>query len=266
MEDEEVAPEMDDHATNEMEMEMAKAVGGADDDREGADVEDFDVGQEARSELEPESVRVPGEYQPEGLGGINGDAEGEAMGNDKARCWPWQTLRGERSGASAVDERLTGMTIGVCIPILGKWWPALHPENDAFFVIKSFAAGVILATGFVHILPDAFDGLTSSCLGRSPWQKFPFAGFGAMIAAIATLMLDTVATGYFNRSHSARARMAAVIDETKADMEAPHGMHGHNNVHVHNHTNHGHIHEDPSAQQLICHRVLSQAISHNCLL
>ncbi|RWV79045.1 hypothetical protein GW17_00059887 [Ensete ventricosum] len=107
-EDEEVGA--DDHATNEMEMEMAKAVGGADDDREGADVEDFDVGKEARSELEPESVRVPGEYQPEGLRGINGDAEGEAMGNDKARCWPWQTLRGERSRASAVDERLTGMT------------------------------------------------------------------------------------------------------------------------------------------------------------
>ncbi|CAL9134168.1 unnamed protein product [Musa acuminata var. zebrina] len=185
---------------------------------------------------------------------VHGDCEcsTDEAGRDKKKALPLKI--------AAIFSILVCGSIGVCIPILGKWWPALHPEKDVFFVIKSFAAGVILATGFVHILPDAFVGLTSSCLDPSPWQKFPFAGFGAMVAAIATLMLDTVATGYFSRSHSARARTAAVTDETMADMEAPHGMHGHNDVHVHSHANHGHIHEDPSAQQLIRHRVISQVL------
>ncbi|KAL0306087.1 UNVERIFIED_CONTAM: Zinc transporter 1 [Sesamum radiatum] len=53
-------------------------------------------------------------------------------------------------------------------------------------MIKAFAAGVILATGFIHILPDAFRTLTSPCLGENPWGKFPFAGFVAMMAAIGT--------------------------------------------------------------------------------
>ncbi|URD79673.1 zinc transporter [Musa troglodytarum] len=185
---------------------------------------------------------------------VRGDCEcsTDEAGRDRKKALPLKV--------AAIFSILVCGSIGVCIPILGKWWPALHPEKDAFSVIKSFAAGVILATGFVHILPDAFDRLTSSCLDPSPWQKFPFAGFGAMVAAIATLMMDTVATGYFSRAHSARARTAAVIDETKADMEAPHGMHGHNDVHAHSHANHGHTHEGPSAQQLIRHRVISQVL------
>ncbi|KAI3911125.1 hypothetical protein MKX01_039728 [Papaver californicum] len=52
---------------------------------------------------------------------------------------------------------LTASAIGVCLPILGRRIPALHPDSNIFFVVKSFAAGVILATGFIHILPDAFD-------------------------------------------------------------------------------------------------------------
>jgi solute carrier family 39 (zinc transporter), member 1/2/3 len=50
------------------------------------------------------------------------------------------------------------------IPILGRSVRVLNPENDVFFMVKSFAAGVILATGMVHILPDAFNALASHCL------------------------------------------------------------------------------------------------------
>ncbi|KAA8547497.1 hypothetical protein F0562_003926 [Nyssa sinensis] len=48
--------------------------------------------------------------------------------------------------------------------MLGKIIPALQTDEDLFFVIKAFAAGVILATGFVHVLPDAFDHLMSPCV------------------------------------------------------------------------------------------------------
>ncbi|THU68048.1 hypothetical protein C4D60_Mb05t31130 [Musa balbisiana] len=151
----------------------------------------------------------------------------------------------------AIFSILVCGSIGVCIPILGKWIPALDPDRDAFFVIKSFAAGVILATAFIHILPDSFDSLTSSCLHPDPWHNFPFAGFGAMIAAIGTLMVDTLATGYFSRPHN------AVTDETKTDIEIRPDVVHEENIHVHTRA---HAHGHPSSPQLIRHRVISQVL------
>ncbi|RWW54654.1 hypothetical protein BHE74_00038755 [Ensete ventricosum] len=148
----------------------------------------------------------------------------------------------------AIFSILVCGSIGVCIPILGKWIPVLDPDRDAFFVIKAFAAGVILATAFVHILPDSFDSLTSSCLHPDPWHNFPFAGFGAMIAAIGTLMIDTLATGYFSRPHK------AVSDETKTDVETRSDAVHEETAHVHTHA-HAHGHPSP---HLIRHRVISQ--------
>lgn len=87
----------------------------------------------------------------------------------------------------AIFTILAASAVGCSIPALGRWFPAISPEKDYFFLIKAFAAGVILATGFIHILPDAVEKLTSPCLPDSPWQDFPFAGFGAMVAAIGML-------------------------------------------------------------------------------
>ncbi|KAK8974753.1 hypothetical protein V6N11_024395 [Hibiscus sabdariffa] len=54
------------------------------------------------------------------------------------------------------------------------------PESNLFFIIKAFAAGVILSTGFVHVLLDGSEDLTSPCLNEKPWGKFLFAGMMAM--------------------------------------------------------------------------------------
>lgn len=149
--------------------------------------------------------------------------------------------------------------LGCCLPVLGRRVPALRADGDVFFLVKAFAAGVILATGFIHILPDAFEKLTSDCLPKSgPWQDFPFAGFGAMVGAIGTLVVDTVATGYFTRVHfkngaaaaeAAAVSAAAVGDEEKqqaaASAAAPHGDDDHDHdghVHMHTHATHGHAH------------------------
>lgn len=101
----------------------------------------------------------------------------------------------------SIASILVASAVGVCVPLLGKKVPALRPENDLFFIIKAFAAGVILATGFIHILPDAFVRLTSPCLAQNPWGNFPFTGFFAMVSAIGTLMVDTYASSYYNKSH-----------------------------------------------------------------
>ncbi|CAN6240408.1 unnamed protein product [Urochloa humidicola] len=156
----------------------------------------------------------------------------------------------------AIFSILVSSAIGCAIPSLGRRFPALRPETDLFFAVKAFAAGVILATAFVHILPDAFEKLGSPCLVDGPWKKFPFAGLVAMLAAIATLVVDTIATSYFQRAH---ARSPAAV----GDMETP----------VHAHGEHGHCHGMPAliasssstsnsdeGAQLIRHRIISQVL------
>lgn len=165
---------------------------------------------------------------------------------------------------AAIFFILVGGFVGVCIPILGRWVPALRPDNDVFFVVKAFAAGVILATGFIHILPDAFGSLASPCLSVKPWGEFPFAGFVAMVAAIGTLTVDSVATGYYNRAHFKK------VGGDGGDEEGGGGDHGHGHghgehVHVHTHATHGHAHgsgeeEMKGDKELIRHRVVSQVI------
>ncbi|KAJ0431836.1 hypothetical protein HanIR_Chr17g0852751 [Helianthus annuus] len=43
--------------------------------------------------------------------------------------------------------------IGVAVPLVGKSWRILRSDSGFFSATKAFAAGVILSTGFVHILP-----------------------------------------------------------------------------------------------------------------
>ena len=56
--------------------------------------------------------------------------------------------------------------------------------NKAYFLVRAFAAGVVLVTGFVHVLGDAIPLLSDPCLGLSteyPWALV-FASFSAMLA------------------------------------------------------------------------------------
>ncbi|KAI3988557.1 hypothetical protein MKX01_011454 [Papaver californicum] len=165
---------------------------------------------------------------------------------------------------------LTASAIGVCLPILGRWIPALHPDSNIFFVVKSFAAGVILATGFIHILPDAFDDLTSPCLKENPWGNFPFTGFVAMMSAILTLMADSLATGYYKRSEL-KKKLSHNRDETKVgvtagDVEMEAGC----KLEVHTDAKRGHAHGSSSlsssADRLLRHKVISQVLELGILV
>ncbi|THU68663.1 hypothetical protein C4D60_Mb08t06230 [Musa balbisiana] len=156
----------------------------------------------------------------------------------------------------AIASILTAGAVGVLIPILGRTISVLQPEHDMFFVIKAFAAGVILATGLIHILPAAFQSLTSPCLAEHPWHTFPVTGFVVMSSAMWTMMIDSFATSYYKRSHFSKARPVEEDEE--------HGQEGH--VHVHTHPpSHGHAHgstaaaaEEASVSERIRHQVISQ--------
>ncbi|KAI9114578.1 hypothetical protein K1719_014276 [Acacia pycnantha] len=81
---------------------------------------------------------------------------------------------------AAIASILFVSVIGVLIPVIGKFVLALSPDRDFFFFIKAFTASVILSTGIIHVLPEAFEKLTSPCLSKHPWEHFPFTGFVVM--------------------------------------------------------------------------------------
>jgi zinc transporter 1/2/3 len=188
------------------------------------------------------------------LAAADGDQCGcseDAAGRDKARALRLKVV--------AIFCILAGGAAGAAVPALGRRFPALRPGADLFLAVKAFAGGVILATGLVHILPAAFDALGSPCLVGGPWRRFPFAGMVAMLAAIATLVVDTVATGYFRRTIARKA--AAVVDEP-----APEPGHCEGDLEVASDGHHGHAHgmsvvaPAPAAagDELVRHRVISQ--------
>ncbi|KAG8477999.1 hypothetical protein CXB51_027410 [Gossypium anomalum] len=160
---------------------------------------------------------------------------------------------------AAIASILVAGAIGVCFPLLGKVIEALSPDKNLFFLIKAFAAGVILSTGFIHVLPDATESLTSPCLKENPWGKFPFAGLLAMTAAIGTLMVDVFATSHYTKSHLHKTQQNHEGDEEKTEQTE-------NHLHVHTHATHGHSHGSVSmlkradSAQLLRHRVVSQVL------
>lgn len=102
-----------------------------------------------------------------------------------------------RLKVAAIAVILVASSLGVLIPLSGRKLRFLRPEGQPFFITKVFAAGVILATAFIHMLPDSFETLSNPCLPEHPWAKFAWPGFIAMLGALATLVLDFSATEFY---------------------------------------------------------------------
>ncbi|KAF3786663.1 Zinc transporter 5 [Nymphaea thermarum] len=177
---------------------------------------------------------------------------------DVSGCRDARTALKLKLGSIAII--LVAGAIGVSLPILGRTIHAVQPESDAFFVIKAFAAGIILGVACIHILPNAYHSLGSACLNG----KFNLAGFILMIAMVATLMIDTFATSYYKRLELAKAKPVG-----EEDLENTDG--GANETSAHTHAGHGHAHR-PAAQlldqtsQLTRHRVLELGILVHSLI
>ncbi|KAL3500738.1 hypothetical protein ACH5RR_039831 [Cinchona calisaya] len=94
----------------------------------------------------------------------------------------------------AIASILVAGVCGVAIPWLGKKGRFLGTDTNLFVAAKAFAGDVILATDFMHMLPNATSNLTDSCLPQIPWSKFPFSGFIAMMAALGILLIEFIGT------------------------------------------------------------------------
>ncbi|KAJ6869487.1 fe(2+) transport protein 1-like [Populus alba x Populus x berolinensis] len=167
--------------------------------------------------------------------------------NDKAKALTLKII--------AIVSILVTSMIGVSAPLFTRSIPALHPDKSLFVIVKAFAAGIILATGFMHVLPDSFDMLSSSCLPENPWHKFPFTGFLAMLSAIVTLMVDSLATSVYSKKSNVGVNPESITHGAEPDQEMA------SNVgHFHGH---GHHYEDKlasGAKQLLRYRVIAMVL------
>lgn len=123
-----------------------------------------------------------------------------------ANCQSSELEMACRNGSEAFTLKFVAMAsilvagiTGIAIPLVGTQRRFLRTDGSLFVAAKAFAAGVILATGFVHMLPGGTEALSDPCLPEYPWGKFPFAGFFAMVAALVTLLVDFVGTQYYER-------------------------------------------------------------------
>ncbi|CAM0910248.1 unnamed protein product [Alopecurus aequalis] len=149
--------------------------------------------------------------------------EGEAgAGDDECR----DEAAALRLKMVAVASILISGAVGVAIPLVGRkrsgsggaGGGGSSSGGGMFVLAKAFAAGVILATGFVHMMHDAEEKFQDPCLPAAPWRRFPFPGFIAMLAALGTLVMEFVGTRFYERKHGEESASAS-HDETAALLE-----------------------------------------------
>ncbi|KAJ7560314.1 hypothetical protein O6H91_04G123900 [Diphasiastrum complanatum] len=162
----------------------------------------------------------------------------------------------------AIAAILVASLIGVVLPLVTR----NYRNSNFYFTGRCFAAGVILATGFVHMLPDAFNSLTNSCLPAHPWSKFPFAGFLAMVAAIFTLVADASASAFYinreSKSGGEKPDGQAAGDSMELESSNPAGNPRTARSHIHPHEHHSPKRSMglESRAQIIRQRVIAQVL------
>ncbi|CAF1021425.1 unnamed protein product [Didymodactylos carnosus] len=89
--------------------------------------------------------------------------------------------------------------LGASFSVVTTRISCLHVSPIIINVGKFFGTGVILATGFIHMLPDANEALTDPCLPDS-WNIYgAYAGLFAMLAALVMQLTEFIAHSRYRR-------------------------------------------------------------------
>ncbi|KAI9477849.1 MAG: Zinc/iron permease [Benjaminiella poitrasii] len=134
--------------------------------------------------------------------------------------------------ASVIGEYNMGLRVGSLFIILGTtslgtYTPILLHRispydrggiRDWILTIgKFFGTGVILATAFVHMLPNAFRNFSNRCL-TGGWLSYgSFAGVFCMISSFALQLLEVASVSQFTKYHQRQLRK----QERDAEMALP---------------------------------------------
>ncbi|KAL6607777.1 hypothetical protein ACP70R_040840 [Stipagrostis hirtigluma subsp. patula] len=110
-----------------------------------------------------------------------------------------------RDGAAAARLKtgsllaiLVASAVGICLPVaLTRAFRGRPGYARGLLLVKCYAAGVILSTSLVHVLPDAQAALADCAVAsRRPWRDFPFAGLFTLVGALLALLVDVSASSH----------------------------------------------------------------------
>ncbi|KAK9768223.1 hypothetical protein K7432_001300 [Basidiobolus ranarum] len=131
--------------------------------------------------------------------------------------------------------------VGVFLPFLMIKLFKISVDSFAVNLGRHFGTGVVISTGFVHMMPEAIASLTHVCQSEFFHQYPPLAGAIAMAAALLNQLLEYLVSEITDDSSS--------VNEEKA-VEYTHTRHGPNpqtQTHTHTHI-HSHSHGQPAAE------------------
>ncbi|KAF8727072.1 hypothetical protein HU200_019574 [Digitaria exilis] len=123
-------------------------------------------------------------------------------------CFPdggTAVARACRDGAAATRLKtgsllaiLVASAVGICLPVaLTRAFRGSPSYARGLLLVKCYAAGVILSTSLVHVLPDAQAALAYCAVAtRRPWRDFPFAGLFTLVGALLALLVDLSASSH----------------------------------------------------------------------
>ncbi|ORZ16904.1 Zinc/iron permease [Absidia repens] len=139
--------------------------------------------------------------------------------------------------AESLDDYNMGLRVGSIFIILitsalGTFTPMIihriRPYSEGSLqdwiltIGKFFGTGVLLATAFVHLLPEAMDNFSSPCLAEG-WKTYgAFAGVFCMISSFALQLLELAAVSNVDRLLAQKQDCA---DEINVDCEADNSNH-----------------------------------------
>ncbi|KAF8493246.1 ZIP-like iron-zinc transporter [Russula emetica] len=83
-------------------------------------------------------------------------------------------------------------TFGATFPIFAHRSRLIHFPSAIFETAKYFGSGVIIATGFIHLLAPGISELTSPCLGPE-WQIYPYALAFALLSSFSIFLIEVIA-------------------------------------------------------------------------
>lgn len=95
----------------------------------------------------------------------------------------------------AVFMILISSALGTFFPILSSKYSFIRLPNWCWFIAKFFGSGVIVATGFIHLLEPAADALGNECLGGT-LADYPWA-FGICLMSLFVLFLSEIVAHHY---------------------------------------------------------------------
>lgn len=107
--------------------------------------------------------------------------------------------------------------LGVMIPIAGRFFPVLKVGDYTFVVFKSFGIGVILATGFIHMLTPSFNMLSSPCL-QPFWGEYEaWTGLFALLGVYLVQSIQSFALSLKNKGTESGSSSTMDSENPKID-------------------------------------------------